>query len=74
MLFGESTPPSEAERLLSQAAEAGIDFFDTAEMYPVPQRAETQVWRVGGQQNGGMRTGLQTHDGRGSVAPHSGQL
>ena len=43
MLFGESTTPPEAHRLLSEAAEAGINFFDTAEMYPVPQRAETQV-------------------------------
>lgn len=43
MLFGESTDTRTAERLLDQAAEAGINFFDTAEMYPVPQRAETQV-------------------------------
>lgn len=43
MLFGESTPPDVAERLLSQAADAGAAFFDTAEMYPVPQAAETQV-------------------------------
>lgn len=43
MLFGESTPPQLADRLLSQCAEAGVNFFDTAEMYPVPQRAETQV-------------------------------
>ncbi|KAL4443893.1 hypothetical protein ABPG75_011630 [Micractinium tetrahymenae] len=42
MLFGESTPPQLADRLLSQCAEAGVNFFDTAEMYPVPQRAETQ--------------------------------
>lgn len=43
MLFGESTPPEEAERLLSAAAEAGINCFDSAEMYPVPQQAATQV-------------------------------
>ncbi len=43
MLFGESTSPEVAERLLSQAAEAGATFFDSAEMYPVPQSAETQV-------------------------------
>ena len=48
MLFGESTPAAGAHRLMSQAAEAGINFFDTAEMYPVPQRAETQVGRGGG--------------------------
>jgi hypothetical protein len=28
--------------MMSHAAEAGINFFDSAEMYPVPQRAETQ--------------------------------
>jgi len=42
MLFGESTTEAEAGALLSQAADAGVDFFDSAEMYPVPQRAETQ--------------------------------
>lgn len=43
MLFGESTSALEAERLLDLAVEAGITFFDTAEMYPVPQSAATQV-------------------------------
>ena len=42
MLFGESTSEAAAHQLLSEAAEAGINFFDSAEMYPVPQRAETQ--------------------------------
>ena len=42
MLFGESTSETAAHQLLSAAAEAGINFFDSAEMYPVPQRAETQ--------------------------------
>lgn len=42
MLFGESTSEAAAHQLLSAAAEAGINFFDSAEMYPVPQRAETQ--------------------------------
>ncbi|GIM12126.1 hypothetical protein Vretimale_15505, partial [Volvox reticuliferus] len=42
MLFGESTSYSEAERLLGLCMDAGVNFFDTAEMYPVPQRAETQ--------------------------------
>lgn len=54
MLFGESTPAAEAERLLSQAAEAGATFFDTAEMYPVPQAAETQV-------RGGWGSSAQLH-------------
>ena len=43
MLFGESVTPDEAVRQLDLAHEAGVRFFDTAEMYPVPQRAETQV-------------------------------
>ena len=42
MLFGESTSGSSAVTLLNQAAESGVNFFDTAEMYPVPQRPETQ--------------------------------
>ena len=42
MLFGESTSEAAAHQLLSAAAEAGINFLDSAEMYPVPQRAETQ--------------------------------
>jgi aryl-alcohol dehydrogenase-like predicted oxidoreductase len=42
MLFGESTSPAEAHHLLSAAADMGIQFIDSAEMYPVPQRAEMQ--------------------------------
>ena len=42
MLFGESTSPAQAHHLLSAAADMGIHFFDSAEMYPVPQRKETQ--------------------------------
>eukprot|EP00198_Chlamydomonas_reinhardtii_P003783 XP_001693119.1 predicted protein [Chlamydomonas reinhardtii] len=41
MLFGESTSYPQAEQLLGMCMEAGVNFFDTAEMYPVPQRAET---------------------------------
>jgi predicted aldo/keto reductase-like oxidoreductase len=42
MLFGESTDEQFAHDLLNHAAEAGINFFDSAEMYPVPPRSETQ--------------------------------
>eukprot|EP00878_Enallax_costatus_P026760 GHUV01028750.1.p1 GENE.GHUV01028750.1~~GHUV01028750.1.p1 ORF type:complete len:275 (+),score=71.12 GHUV01028750.1:1198-2022(+) len=42
MLFGESQDYSTAHQLLSACMEAGVNFFDTAEMYPVPQSAETQ--------------------------------
>lgn len=42
MLFGESTDDATAACLLGVAADAGINFWDSAEMYPVPQSAATQ--------------------------------
>ncbi|XP_020541371.1 protein tas isoform X2 [Jatropha curcas] len=42
MTFGEQNSLSQSFRLLDEAFHAGINFFDSAEMYPVPQRAETQ--------------------------------
>lgn len=42
MLFGELNTQAEADQLLGACMDAGINFFDSAEMYPVPQRAETQ--------------------------------
>lgn len=41
MLFGESTDEAAAMQLMDACMEAGVNFFDSAEMYPVPQRAET---------------------------------
>ncbi|KAI8476265.1 MAG: NADP-dependent oxidoreductase domain-containing protein [Monoraphidium minutum] len=41
MTFGEQTPEAEAHRMLSFAAEAGVNFIDTAELYPVAPRRET---------------------------------
>ncbi|KAK9856101.1 hypothetical protein WJX84_005029 [Apatococcus fuscideae] len=41
MLFGTTTASPLAGQLLDAAAESGITFFDTAEMYPVPQSAVT---------------------------------
>ena len=42
MTYGTQTPPKDAHRQLEMARDAGIDFLDTAEMYPVnPARAET---------------------------------
>jgi len=42
MTFGNQTPEADAHRQLSRALDAGINFLDTAEMYPVnPVRAET---------------------------------
>ncbi|XP_077240591.1 uncharacterized protein LOC143881418 isoform X2 [Tasmannia lanceolata] len=42
MTFGEQNSLQQSFRLLDDAFDAGINFFDTAEMYPVPQRAATQ--------------------------------
>lgn len=42
MTFGEQNTEREAHRQLDMAREAGINFIDTAEMYPVPPRSETQ--------------------------------
>ena len=42
MTFGEQNSESQAHAQLDLARDAGINFIDTAEMYPVPPRAETQ--------------------------------
>lgn len=36
MTFGSQTDEAEAFRILDRSLDAGINFFDTAEMYPVP--------------------------------------
>ena len=41
MTFGEQTPEADAHAQLDYALGEGVDFFDAAEMYPVPARAET---------------------------------
>ncbi len=42
MTWGEQNDEAEAHRQLDLALDRGVDFVDTAEMYPVPPRAETQ--------------------------------
>jgi aryl-alcohol dehydrogenase-like predicted oxidoreductase len=42
MTFGEQNSEADAHSQLDYAIERGINFVDTAEMYPVPGRAETQ--------------------------------
>jgi len=42
MTFGEQNTEAEAHEQLDHAIASGINFIDTAEMYPVPPRAETQ--------------------------------
>ncbi|MFN4204732.1 MAG: aldo/keto reductase, partial [Tabrizicola sp.] len=42
MTWGTQTPEAEAHRQIDRAAEAGVNFMDTAEMYPVnPVRKQT---------------------------------
>ena len=42
MTFGEQNTEAEAHEQLDYALERGVNFIDTAEMYPVMPRAETQ--------------------------------
>ncbi|WP_192035530.1 NADP(H)-dependent aldo-keto reductase [Halomonas sp. YLGW01] len=42
MTFGEQNSEAEAHEQLDRATAFGVNFIDTAEMYPVPPRAETQ--------------------------------
>lgn len=41
MTFGEQNSEADAHRQLDEAVSRGINFIDTAEMYPVPPRAAT---------------------------------
>jgi aryl-alcohol dehydrogenase-like predicted oxidoreductase len=41
MTFGEQVGEADAHAILDRAVERGVNFFDTAEMYSVPPRAET---------------------------------
>lgn len=42
MTFGEQNSEAEAHQQLDRAVAYGIDFIDTAELYPIPPKAETQ--------------------------------
>ncbi len=42
MTWGEQNTEAEAHAQMDAALDAGVNFVDTAEMYPVPPRAETQ--------------------------------
>ena len=39
MTFGNQCDEAEAFRIMDMACDAGVNFFDTAEMYPVPPDA-----------------------------------
>ena len=55
MTFGEQNTESDAHSQIDYALERGINFIDTAEMYPVRPSAETQgrteqyigSWQIG---------------------------
>jgi aryl-alcohol dehydrogenase-like predicted oxidoreductase len=40
MTFGSTCDEATAHKIMDRSIDAGIDFFDTAEMYPVPPKAE----------------------------------
>ena len=42
MTFGEQNSEQDAHQQLDMATAHGVNFIDTAEMYPVTPRAETQ--------------------------------
>ncbi len=42
MTFGEQNTQAEAHAQMDYAFDQGVNFFDTAEMYPIPPKAETQ--------------------------------
>jgi len=42
MTWGEQNSEADAHAQLDRAIDAGVNFIDTAEMYPAPPRAETQ--------------------------------
>ncbi len=42
MTWGQQNTEQEAHQQLDYALEKGINFIDTAELYPVPPKADTQ--------------------------------
>ena len=42
MTFGSTTSKEEAFKILDKAYDSGINFFDTAEIYPVPPKSSTE--------------------------------
>lgn len=40
MMFGSYTDEKEAFKIMDKAYEMGINFYDTAELYPVPPKAD----------------------------------
>ena len=43
MTWGIQNTEAEGHEQMSAAVDAGVNFFDTAEIYPIPPNAETKV-------------------------------
>lgn len=43
MTFGTQADKGESFRIMDESVESGIDFFDTAEVYPVPPSEDWPV-------------------------------
>ncbi|MCW9089412.1 MAG: aldo/keto reductase, partial [Gammaproteobacteria bacterium] len=41
MTYGEQNTPDEAFEQMDYALDQGVNFFDTAELYPIPPKAES---------------------------------
>ena len=42
MTWGQQNTPAEGQAQLDYALDRGVNFIDTAELYPIPPRRETQ--------------------------------
>ncbi len=85
MTWGEQNSEADAHAQLDYAIDAGINFIDTAEMYPVPPNAQTQgrtesylgTWlarrrpRRPGHRDQGRRSGTPRLDPQRPHRPHA---
>lgn len=82
MTFGQQNTMEEAHQQLDYAAGEGVNFIDTAEMYPVPPRAETVYstetivgnWLAKQQRSQWIIATKATGNGRGMQWVRDGQL
>ena len=81
MTFGQQNSQAEAFAQMDYALEQGVNFFDTAELYPIPPKAETYGrteriignWlRKTGSRDRIVLAGKIAGPGEGWIAPSSG--
>ncbi|MFN8700733.1 MAG: aldo/keto reductase, partial [Rhodospirillales bacterium] len=78
MTWGEQNSEADAHAQLDMAVAAGVNFFDAAEMYPVPPRAETfgrtedclGSWLAKNKAQRGKYVVATKVTGRGNLLPH----